>query len=90
MSKPWIPREEFVQTLPRALHGCGVLLFDPDGSLLLLHDSYSAGRAAKGGPQRWWTPGGLLEEGEAPEQARGGKFWRRRASSWTARSVRSE
>ncbi|WP_405008318.1 NUDIX hydrolase [Kitasatospora purpeofusca] len=69
MSKPWIPREEFVQTLPRALHGCGVLLFDPDGKLLLLHDSYNEGRAAKGWPQRWWAPGGLLEDGEAPEEA---------------------
>ncbi|MFJ3793476.1 NUDIX domain-containing protein [Kitasatospora sp. NPDC090091] len=67
--KTWMPREEFVETLPRALHGCGVLLFDPDGKLLLLHDSFSAGRAAKGWPQRWWAPGGLLEAGEAPEQA---------------------
>ncbi|MEV7783546.1 NUDIX hydrolase [Kitasatospora sp. NPDC088351] len=69
MAQTWIPREEFVKTLPCALHGCGVLLFDPDGKLLLLHDSYSAGRAAKGWPQRWWAPGGLLEDGEAPEQA---------------------
>ncbi|MFE2910816.1 NUDIX domain-containing protein [Kitasatospora indigofera] len=69
MSKPWMPREEFVKTLPRALHGCGVLLFDPHGRLLLLHDTYSAGRAANGWPQRWWPPGGLLDAGEAPEQA---------------------
>ncbi|MFJ8437503.1 NUDIX domain-containing protein [Kitasatospora griseola] len=66
MSKPWMPREEFVKTLPRALHGCGVLLFDPVGRLLLLHDSYSESRAAQGWPQRWWAPGGLLDAGEAP------------------------
>ncbi|MFJ1753358.1 NUDIX domain-containing protein [Kitasatospora sp. NPDC088134] len=69
MAETWIPREEFVETLPRALHGCGVLLFDPDGKLLLLHNSYSAGRTAKGWPQRWWAPGGLLDAGEIPEQA---------------------
>ncbi len=61
-----MPREEFVRTLPRALHSASVLLFDPEGRLLLLHDSSSEGRAAKGWPQRWWAPGGLLREGEAP------------------------
>ncbi|TQF01333.1 NUDIX hydrolase [Kitasatospora acidiphila] len=66
MAQTWMPREEFVQTLPPALHGCGVLLFDPEGRLLLVHDSYNAGRAAKGWPQRWWATGGLLEKGEAP------------------------
>ncbi|MGW2539912.1 NUDIX hydrolase [Kitasatospora sp. NPDC001574] len=69
MPNPWMRREEFVQTLPRALHGCGVLLLDPDKKLLLLHDSYHPGRAANGWPQRWWTPGGLLDAGETPEQA---------------------
>ncbi|GAA1232193.1 NUDIX hydrolase [Kitasatospora nipponensis] len=66
MAKTWMPRTEFVQTLPRALHGSGVLLFDPEGRLLLLHDAYSEGRAAQGWPQRWWAPGGLLDAGEAP------------------------
>ncbi|GGQ94761.1 NUDIX domain-containing protein [Kitasatospora griseola] len=66
MVQIWMPRKEFVETLPRALHGCGVLLFDPEGRALLVHDSYSEGRAAQGWPQRWWAPGGLLDDGEAP------------------------
>ncbi|MGA5818113.1 NUDIX domain-containing protein [Kitasatospora sp. NPDC094028] len=66
MAKTWLPREEFVQTLPRALHSASVLLFDPEGRLLLLHDSYSEGRAAQGWRQRWWAPGGILQDGEAP------------------------
>ncbi|MDH6142793.1 8-oxo-dGTP pyrophosphatase MutT (NUDIX family) [Kitasatospora sp. GP30] len=66
MAKIWMPREEFVNTLPRALHSSSVLLFDPEGRLLLLHDSYSEGRAARGWPQRWWAPGGILQDGEAP------------------------
>ncbi|MFE4515450.1 NUDIX domain-containing protein [Kitasatospora sp. NPDC056783] len=31
--------------------------------------SYTTPTARAGPPQRWWAPGGLLEGGEAPEQA---------------------
>jgi 8-oxo-dGTP pyrophosphatase MutT (NUDIX family) len=68
LATTWLPRAEFVQTLPRAVHGCGVLLFDADERLLLLYDAFHEARAADGWPQRWWFPGGLLDDGETPLQ----------------------
>lgn len=43
------------------LTGCSVMLFDPDGRVLLVRHSYGHGR--------WGLPGGAVGRGEAPEDA---------------------
>lgn len=43
------------------LTGCSVMLFDPDGAVLLVRHSY--------GHRRWGLPGGAVGKGEAAEDA---------------------
>ncbi|MBF9071861.1 NUDIX domain-containing protein [Streptacidiphilus fuscans] len=65
----WIPPEEFLKGVPRAVHGCGVLLFDESDRVLMLHDTPNAERDATGWSGRWLWAGGLLDLGEKPADA---------------------
>ena len=66
----WIPTEQFLAQLPRAVHGAGVIVPDRHGCILLVHDAYDPDRAAsqKDMTFDWWLPGGLLEGNESPAQ----------------------
>jgi 8-oxo-dGTP pyrophosphatase MutT (NUDIX family) len=64
----WIPPHEFLLTVPRALHGTGVVLLDEQGRVLLLHDTPDEQRKAAGWGLYWWPPGGLLDHGESPSE----------------------
>ncbi|MFD5871626.1 NUDIX hydrolase [Streptomyces sp. NPDC060322] len=57
----WMPREEWVKTLPQAIAASCVVLLDGEGRVLLL-------RYGPGGPVSgtWWLPGGMLDPGEDP------------------------
>ncbi|MFF2138997.1 NUDIX hydrolase [Streptomyces sp. NPDC058193] len=57
----WMPREEWVKTLPQAIAASCVVLQDDEGRVLLL-------RYGPGGPcaGTWWLPGGMLDPGEDP------------------------
>ncbi|MCX5149558.1 NUDIX hydrolase [Streptomyces sp. NBC_00320] len=57
----WIPREEWIKTLPRTIVASCVVMLDRDGRVLLLR--YGPGRPAAG---QWWLPGGMLDHGEDP------------------------
>ncbi|MFK0046323.1 NUDIX hydrolase [Streptomyces sp. NPDC090741] len=57
----WIPREEWIKTLPRTVVASCVLMLDPDGRVLLLR--YGPGQPVAG---QWWVPGGMLDHGEDP------------------------
>ncbi|MEV5159224.1 NUDIX hydrolase [Streptomyces sp. NPDC053728] len=57
----WIPREEWVKTLPQAIVASCVVLLDGEGRVLLLR--YGSGGPAAG---TWWLPGGMLDAGEDP------------------------
>lgn len=57
----WIPREEWVKTLPQAIVASCVVLLDGEGRVLLLR--YGPGGPACG---TWWLPGGMLDPGEDP------------------------
>ncbi|KPI33093.1 NUDIX hydrolase [Actinobacteria bacterium OV450] len=57
----WIPREEWIKTLPQTVVASCVLLLDPDGRVLLLR--HGPGTPMSG---RWWLPGGMLDHGEDP------------------------
>ncbi|MFJ8888855.1 NUDIX hydrolase [Streptomyces sp. NPDC102402] len=57
----WMPREEWVKTLPQAIVASCVVLLDGDGRVLLLR--YGPGGPASG---TWWLPGGMLDAGEDP------------------------
>jgi 8-oxo-dGTP pyrophosphatase MutT (NUDIX family) len=48
------------------MHAAFVLLTDPQGRILLLHDAYDEGRAHAGEAFYWWIPGGHLDHGDRP------------------------
>ncbi|MFF7633736.1 NUDIX domain-containing protein [Kitasatospora sp. NPDC008050] len=54
--------EEFAATLPRHVVSAGVLLTDPAGRILMLHQAH----AYPGHPAWWQIPGGLADAGEQP------------------------
>lgn len=57
----WIPREEWIKTLPQTIVASCVLMLDRDDRVLLLR--YGPGQPASG---QWWLPGGMLDHGEDP------------------------
>ncbi|GAB2702771.1 NUDIX domain-containing protein [Kitasatospora kifunensis] len=54
--------EEFAATLPRHVVSAGVLLTDPAGRILMLHQAHGY----PGHPAWWQLPGGLADAGEQP------------------------
>jgi 8-oxo-dGTP pyrophosphatase MutT (NUDIX family) len=54
--------EEFAATLPRHVVSAGVLLTDPAGRILMLHQA----NGYPGHPAWWQLPGGLADAGEQP------------------------
>ncbi|MFF8727140.1 NUDIX hydrolase [Streptomyces sp. NPDC015171] len=60
----WIPREEWIRTLPQVVVAACVTALDPDGRILLLR--YGPGRPGGG---VWWLPGGMLDHDEHPMEA---------------------
>ncbi|MFJ6743005.1 NUDIX hydrolase [Streptomyces sp. NPDC091279] len=57
----WLPREEWIKTLPQALLASCVLVRDARARVLLLR--YGPGQQGSG---TWWLPGGMLDAGEDP------------------------
>ncbi|MCH0541392.1 NUDIX hydrolase [Streptomyces sp. MUM 203J] len=57
----WLPREEWVRTLPQVIVASCVVTLDSEGRLLLLR--YGPRQPAGGS---WWLPGGMLDHGEDP------------------------
>ena len=66
MTGSWLPREEFLKTIPLAVTGACALFTDEAGRLLLLHDDWPPERLATGELPRWLPPGGILDHGEDP------------------------
>jgi len=65
--RQWIPRDQFLASLPSAVLGAALLITDAAGDVLLLHEAPTAHPHA---PEPVWvTPGGHLEAGEDPWQA---------------------
>lgn len=59
-----MPPDEFAATLPKHVVSAAVLLADPDGRILLLHQA----QPYPGHPAWWQLPGGLADTGECPNQ----------------------
>jgi len=59
MTKPkgFFPRAQYLASLPRKRCGCGVLIRNDDGKILLVKPSYK---------NHWTLPGGTVDENESP------------------------
>ncbi|MGF1432028.1 NUDIX domain-containing protein [Kitasatospora sp. LaBMicrA B282] len=57
-----MPPDEFAATLPKHVVSAAVLLGDPTGRILMLHQAH----AYPGHPAWWQLPGGLADDGERP------------------------
>ena len=59
-----LPPEQFAAELPKHVVSASVLLTDPDGRVLILHQS----AGYPGHPPWWQLPGGLADPGEPPQR----------------------
>ena len=56
----YLPRENFLKTLPRKHMGAGMIFFDNKNDLLILKTNYK---------DNWTIPGGVINKNESPKQA---------------------
>jgi ADP-ribose pyrophosphatase YjhB (NUDIX family) len=58
--KKKLPHAEWLKTLPKKRMGVAVLLFNEQGELLIVKQTYR---------DKWAVPGGVIDENESPEKA---------------------
>ncbi|GJF31318.1 hypothetical protein KNE206_40180 [Kitasatospora sp. NE20-6] len=62
--RPFLPAAQFTAGLPRHVVSAALLLTDPAGRVLMLHQA----RPYPGHPAWWQLPGGLADDGERPHE----------------------